>query len=222
MLRSLIISILPLLGLSSSTLGQSKEKFTTIDSGIFLGKISGVTAKEFNEEIRYDSLFGFNNLTDSKYLIEIRFFEISNLALNFCTTLYYDSEFKLTRRNNNVRQYDTSKFRVIEYQPLANMNADSIFSKLVQNSIFSYQPSNYWDDKPKVLTSKGIVNDTKLCGQTDGSWYQIDIKVGNNYKRIITRSDRQFLSKCYPDNSDFKKEASFISLLETRPLIKTK
>ena len=222
MLRQRLFFIIILFCSTVSTVGQKVIDSSKISNSIFLGQISGVKAEEFEEEFRYDSLFGLTKLTESKHLIEIRFFEISNIPWYYCTTLYYDSEFKLTRKSYQVRNYDTTKLKLFEFQPLVKMNADSVFNKLIQNSIFSYEPSNYFDNKPKILTAKGIEVDTKLCGQTDGFWYYIDIKVGNTFKKIISRSDRQFLSECYPDNSDFKKEAAFIRLLEARPLIRTK
>lgn len=222
MLRHKLFLILILFCSTVSTNGQKVKDTSKVNSDIFLGQISGVSANQFNDEFSYDTFFGLDRLTESKNLIEIRFFEISNIPWYYCTTLYYDTEFKLSRKSYQVRQYDTAKLKLFEFQPLAKMNADSVLSKLVQNSIFSYEPSNYFDNKPKILTTKGIEVDTKLCGQTDGFSYYIDIKVGNTYKRIFSRSDRQFLSECYPDNSDFKKEAAFIRLLETRPLIRTK
>ena len=133
------------------------------DSSIYLGSIVGMDAAAYSKEnTSNDTMFGLKPITESNYLVEIRFYTSpeagyftspSFTSERYCTILYYDSSLKITRI---MRQYHYDTITNKTSDPInktitVKASADSILNKLVENGIFSLAAT---DKKDSTVATK--------------------------------------------------------------------
>lgn len=188
----------------------------TTGNAIYVGSVTGKSKTEFlNEKSAIPKLIALNDITESIYRIEVRLYETYFLAgLTYCTTLYLDTIFKVTR-SKNWRYYDSSKYQPKETNSVSKIAPDKAFSVLIANGIFSLQ-NKKWDEilkesRPREIVQTGLV-DANFLIVADGVGYMIEYKVNDFYNRI-TFSNVDVYFKAYPDNQYFRRQYEIVKAL---------
>ncbi|MCX6316868.1 MAG: hypothetical protein NTW29_06240 [Bacteroidetes bacterium] len=190
---------------------------------LYIGEIRGMTEGEFKKQPFYGNDFGLPPITKSSNLIEIRCYESSVNLVNHCTILRYDTAFSISRKVIQYRPYDTSKYVLTELQPVAAMNPDTIFRKMVELGVFSFLPEKYRDKKRMIINSRNQLEpSSRLIGVTDGISYRIDIKIGDTYKSIYTNSTEKVQAPVFPDDTNLQRNVKVALMLEAKPALLVK
>ena len=165
------------------------------DNRIQLGQVIGKPIKEFrvgrgDYENRIDSALKLEDITKSKYLIEIRVYEDPSLfPTKACTVLYYDTAFHLTRFLSLNASWE-EKYKVEATVPLSKINPKTIFNQLTELGIFS-------------------------LNTMDGTGYRFVTKVGDIFNETFVRNSAQLL--CDPSDQMLQRKLKIKDLLQAMP-----
>lgn len=255
---SLLISLLVSCNLKhdkdEKTTTQAKDSMQPnrkeYDSSIYLGSIVGKDASSYSKGDTFnDTLFGLKPITESNYLVEIRFYTSpeagyftspSFTSEKYCTILYYDSSFKITRI---MRQYHYDTITNKTSDPInktitVKASADSILNKLVENGIFSLAATDkkdsslvtkdvsktdlvdYYDDmlksyhipNVKKLTKNGLKDGTYIGPISHPTTFVLKYKVGDVYNTIYM-SNPDIYFRHNPDHQIYRRNYEIASLL---------
>lgn len=208
-----ILLLFLLSSLSSYCFGQE-------DNRIQLGQVIGTSIEEFsnnrrqNQE-RKDSALKLQDITKSKYLIEIRMYEDPSLfATMACTILYYDTAFHITRSLSLNEEWQ-EKYEVEATIPLSNLNPKTIFNQLTKLGIFSLNDDKVPINTLYTLLDNKIVKFGGLCGTTDGTSYRFVTKVGSVFNETYIKNLAQLL--CDPSDQMLQRKLKIKDILQAIP-----
>ncbi len=190
------------------------------DNRIQLGQVIGKPIKEFrvgrgDYENRIDSALKLEDITKSKYLIEIRVYEDPSLfPTKACTVLYYDTAFHLTRFLSLNASWE-EKYKVEATVPLSKINPKTIFNQLTELGIFSLNNNEVPIETLYTLIDNKVVKFGGLCGTTDGTGYRFLTKVGDIFNETFVRNSAQLL--CDPSDQMLQRKLKIKDLLQAMP-----
>jgi hypothetical protein len=207
-LRPFIIIILT--SLCSHTYSQ------VTGDNIYIGAVTGQSKSAFiKSKSTLAKTIGLTEITESRNKIEIRLYETYFLAgLTYCTTLYFDTTFKVIR-SKYWQYYDSTKYQPKETNPLNAIIPAKAFSVLITNGIFSL-PNKKWNEalkesNPKEFRKKGLA-DADFLVVADGVGYTIEYKIDSLYN-CIKFSNPETYFKVYPDNQLFRRQYEIIKAI---------
>jgi hypothetical protein len=199
----------------------SAELYKEYPNSIYIGMVTGNIADSFERHDDRDSLFQLTPLTKSSKAIELRFFTSS---YNYCILLLYDTTFSITGIEH-IYEYDstiittrpdTARKSILKKIQL-NCNPNTLFTKLVQNGVFSLKNlsntdypdvSNDFDFKGKKsqnnfpileLTKNGFVQGSITGLAIGGDDVILEYKVDTLFDRVYINSPELHLNH----NPDF-------------------
>jgi hypothetical protein len=167
----------------------------------------------FKKTIEATKKLDLKDITNSKNKIEIRLYETYELLdLTYCTTLYLDTTFKLSRQKY-WHKPDEAKEGLEEKNPIALLRADSVFKVLIKNEIFNFGDIKNHQILDSLLALKGVPKMERPM--FFGIDYVLEYKVGEKYNRVWW-STPQLCAKAFPDDSTFKRQNAIVSALGVR------
>ncbi|MGG9962411.1 hypothetical protein [Ferruginibacter sp. SUN106] len=182
------------------------------DSSLYLGRVIGKSPEQFIKEntSEVDSSFSLPPIINSNHLLEIRFYPtLSWSDTVYCTILTWDSLFTIRRVGH---KNDTSKNN---FDIPINYNADSIFSKLIENGVFSLTESNNISEyfkEIKSLTKKGLKGATHIGDVADGAVFRLQYKVDTIYNSVHMTSPWSYFEH-NPDNQLYRRNYEIARIL---------
>lgn len=186
---------------------------------IYVGKVEGVSKGTFIQQqdflsLMLDSTLKMRTITESIYPVEIRLYEKpSAMAVETCTILFFDSSFQVKRFSRVFDGWEKKNYERAHF-PLEKIKADSAFSVVIENGIFTLQVNDEIDSVRRVLTDSGFTKINILCGVSDGSNYLIQFKVNNLFRNIRYSDMEGTQLRCYPDNQMIRRKTNIVAVLK--------
>jgi hypothetical protein len=181
-------------------------------NSIYLGRVTGSIADSFKRDkysIWKDSLFKLTTIIQSNKPLVIRFFTTNFWSdTSYCIILSYDTAFSIRAlRHYFVYEKDAKKSenqKSVLAQVPVHAKADSIFEKLVENGVFSFNMSpsktNYSKYPILELTKNGFVNGSEILGVDDGVAFLLQYKVDKYYDEVGINNPATY----FDHNPDFQ------------------
>jgi hypothetical protein len=201
--------------LFSFTMMNYISKSQNIIDSVYTNSVTGQSFEQFSKNpIESTKKLDLTEITNSKNKIEIRLYETYWIyGLTFCTTLYLDTTFKLARRkywSNPAR----AKQGLEETNPIALLNADSIFKILIKNGVFNFGDIRNYKIVDMNLAAKGVSKMNRPIFFA-GMFYVLEYKVDKKYNRIWWDNPQLCAQTC-PDDPIFKRQIAIVTALGAR------